>query len=127
MFFYHRKQENRPEGRFSEKQLVLASHACKALAAIHGAVLTGLERHFRLFAAVSANSGVHLSFRSRCVLASIAASLAALGLVHKAFLSIELLLTGGEHKFCAAFLADQSLVFVHVSYLTCIIVCPATE
>ncbi len=47
------------------------------------------------------------------VLASVAASLAALGLVLEAALRIELLLTGGEHELLAALLANQSLVFVH--------------
>ena len=44
-------------------------------------------------------------------LSGISASFAALRLVFKAFLFVELLLTGGEHEFLAAILANQCLVF----------------
>ena len=48
----------------------------------------------------------------------IAALFAALGLILEAFLCVELLLTGGEHEFFAAFFTDKSFVFVHVLNLT---------
>ena len=48
------------------------------------------------------------------VFASIAAGLAADGLVLEPLLRIEFLLTGSENKFRAAVSAHESLVFVHV-------------
>ena len=66
-----------------------------------------------LAAAGSAGSGEILTGAAGGVLAGVAAGLAALGLVLEAALSIELLLTGGEHELLAALFANQSLVFVH--------------
>jgi hypothetical protein len=102
---------------FLKLKLVFAFHAGEAFAAIHRTVLTGFERNLRFVAAVGADSGVHFSFGSGSVFASVTARFAALGLVYKAFFGIEFLLTGGEHKFGAAFFADQSFVFVHCFYL----------
>ena len=93
-------------GAVFEKQLVFASHACEALAAVNRAILTGFERHFCFFAAVGADRGVHLSLRSRSVLASVTASLAALGLVLEAALCVEFLLTSGESELVAALFAN---------------------
>ena len=70
-------------------------------------------KHTGLAAAGSAGSGEELPGAAGGVLASVAAGLAALGLVLEAALSIELLLTGGEHELLTALLANQSLVFVH--------------
>ncbi len=64
-------------------------------------------------AAIIANCLIH-----RACLLRLAASLAALRLVYKAFLSIELLLAGRENEFLMAVFADESLVFVHLSNLT---------
>ena len=66
-----------------------------------------------LAAAGSAGGSEVLPGAAGGVLASVAAGLAALGLVLEAALSIELLLTGGEHELLTALLANQSLVFVH--------------
>ena len=57
-------------------------------------------------AAVSANSSKILSRAASSILASVTASFAALRLILEASLSIELLLTGGEHEFGATFLAN---------------------
>jgi len=88
-------------------------HAGEAFAAEDRTVLTGLERHFRFFAAVGADGGVHFAIRSGGALAGVAAVLAALGLVHEAFFSVEFLLAGGENEFGAALLADQGFVLEH--------------
>ena len=80
-------------------------HLCKALAAINRTVLTGTEGNLRLFAAVGANGGEHLTVGSLVLLAGVAAGLAALGLIGKTALGIELLLTGGEHELIATFFA----------------------
>jgi hypothetical protein len=89
------------------------SHLCKALAAVYGAVLTWLKWNLCLFTAGSASSSVHLAFWFGSVFACIAAALASLRLVHKAFGCVELLLASGENKFSATFFTDESLVFVH--------------
>ena len=80
-------------------------HLSKALAAINRTVLTGTEGNLRLFAAVGANGGEHLTVGSLVLLAGVAAGLAALGLIGKTALGIELLLTGGEHELIATFFA----------------------
>ena len=85
----------------------------KASAAINRLVLAGLERNSCDSAAIIANCLIH-----RACLLRLAASLAALRLVYKAFLSIELLLAGRENEFLMAVFADESLVFVHLSNLT---------
>ena len=65
----------------------------------------GLEGNLRLAAAGSANSGEVLAGAAGGVLASITAGLAALGLILEATLSVELLLTGGEHELLTALFA----------------------
>ena len=84
----------------------LALHASEAIAAVNGTIGLGLEGNLGLAAAGSAGSGEILSGAASCVLASIAAGLAALGLILEASFSIEFLLTGSENEFCAAFLAN---------------------
>ena len=83
----------------------LLSHLRKALAAVDGTVRLGLERNLRLAAAGSADSREELTRTAGGVLASVAAGLAALGLVLEAALCIKLLLTGGKNKFFAALFA----------------------
>ena len=115
-------------GRVEEsKSSAFASHAGEALAAVNGAILAGLEGNLRFLPAIRADSRMHLALRLRGVFAGVAAVLAALRLIHKAFFRIEFLLTGGEHEFRATFLADQSLVFVHGCYLALEKICPATD
>lgn len=93
--------------------LCLLFHLCVASAAINGSVLTGLKGKLRFAAAVSAN-GFKLFTVALCsLLACVTASLAALGLVYKAFFSIKFLLARCKNKFVAAFFTDESFVFVH--------------
>jgi len=65
-----------------------------------------LEGNTSFAAAVGADSSEVLSRAAGSILASVTAGLAALGLILKASLRVELLLTGGEHEFGAAFLAN---------------------
>ena len=84
---------------------LLIAHLSEALAAIHRAVRLGLEGNLGLATASGANSGEVLTGAAGGVLAGVTAGLAALGLVLEAALSIELLLTGGEHELLAALFA----------------------
>ena len=97
--FFSKKQNE------SFVQLALLTHLGEALAAIDRTVALGLEGHTGLAAAGSAGSGEELPGAAGGVLASVAASLAALGLVLEAALSIELLLTSGEHELLATLFA----------------------
>ena len=81
------------------------THLSEAGAAVHGTVALGLEGHLGLTTALGTDGGEVLTGTTGCVLASVAAGLAALGLVLEAALSVELLLTGGEHKLVAALFA----------------------
>ena len=87
-------------------QLAFASHLGEALAAVNGTVRLRLKGNLGLAAAGSANSGEELTGATGGVLASVAAGLAALGLVLEAALSVEFLLTGGENEFVAALFAN---------------------
>ena len=93
----------------------------KAVAAVDGPIGLGLERHTSLAAAGSADSREVLTGATGRVLTGVTARLAALGLVLEAALSVELLLTGSENKFVAAFLAYQGLVLVHFWILSLIL------
>ena len=84
---------------------LLLAHLGEALAAVDGTVGLGLEGNLGLAAAGSADSGEVLTRAAGGVLASVTAGLAALRLVLEAALSIELLLTGGEHELLAALFA----------------------
>ena len=84
---------------------LLIAHLGEALAAVHRTVRLGLEGNLGLAAASSANSSEILAGAAGGVLASITAGLAALRLVLEAALSVELLLTGGEHELLAALFA----------------------
>ena len=86
--------------------LSLSSHLSEALAAVDGTVGLGLKGNLGLAAAGSADSGKELAGTTGGVLASVAAGLAALGLVLEAALCIELLLTGGEHELVATLFAN---------------------
>ena len=86
--------------------LAVGAHLSEALAAVHGTVSLGLEGHLGLAAAAGAGCGEELTGGTGGVLASVTASLAALGLVLEAALCVELLLTGGEHELVAALLSN---------------------
>ena len=88
------------------KELAFGTHLSEALAAVHGTVGLGLEGNLGLAAATGASSGEELTGATGGVLASITASLAALGLVLEATLCVEFLLTGGENEFVAALFAN---------------------
>ena len=87
-------------------KLALVAHLSEALAAEHRTVSLGLEGNLRLAAAAGAGSGEELTGATGVVLASVTASLAALGLVLEAALCVEFLLTGGEGEFVAALFAN---------------------
>ena len=87
-------------------QLAVSAHLSEALAAEHGAIGLGLEGNLGLAAATGAGSGEELTGATGGVLASVTASLAALGLVLEAALCIELLLTSGEHELIATLFAN---------------------
>ena len=95
------------------QRLAVLAHLGEAVAAINRTVALGLEGHAGLAAAGSAGSGEVLTGATGGVLASVAAGLAALGLVLEAALSIELLLTGGENEILSPLLSNQTLFFVH--------------
>ena len=84
------------------QQLAVSAHLSEALAAEHGTVGLGLEGN----PATCAGSGEELRGATGNVLASVTASLAALGLVLEAALCVELLLTSGEHELVAALFAN---------------------
>ena len=87
------------------QKLAVSAHLSEALAAEHGTVGLGLEGHLGLAAAAGAGSGEEFTGAASGVLAGVTASLAALGLVLEATLSVELLLTSGEHELVAALFA----------------------
>ena len=87
-------------------KLALAAHLSEALAAEHRTVGLRLEGNLCLAAATGASSSEELTGATGAVLASVTASLAALGLVLEAALCVEFLLTGGENEFVAALFAN---------------------
>ena len=88
------------------RQLALLAHTSEAVAAVDGTIGLGLEGNLSLAAAGSAGSGEILTGATGSSLASITASLAALGLILEPALGVELLLTGGENEFVAALFAN---------------------
>ena len=86
-------------------KLLSVLHLSEALAAVNGTIRLGLKGNLSLAAATSAGSGEELTGATGVVLTSIAAGLAALGLVLEAALCVELLLTSGEHELVAALFA----------------------
>ena len=87
-------------------KLTLSAHLSEALAAVYGTVGLGLEGNLCLAAATGASSSEELTRATGVVLTSIAAGLAALGLVLEATLCVEFLLAGGENEFVAALFAN---------------------
>jgi hypothetical protein len=88
-----------------QNDLAVLAHLSEAGAAVNGTIALGLEGHLGLAAALSADSGEVLTGTAGSVLASVAAGLAALGLVLETALCVELLLTGGEHELFATLFA----------------------
>ena len=87
-------------------ELLGGLHLCKAIAAVHRTIVSGLEGYAGFAAAGSAGGGEELTGTTGSVLAGIAAGLAALGLILETLLSVELLLAGGENEFIAALFAN---------------------
>ena len=92
-------------------------HLCIAFAAIYRTVRLGLKGNSCFSAAGSTNSSEILARTARCVLASIAAGLATLGLVLETTLSIKFLFTSGKHELLSTLFAYQCLVLEHVSVI----------
>lgn len=121
---YDRKRNQFPEKKrkradkccsFSNLDGISVASSCGvALAAVYRLPVSGIERNLAGFSALSADSVEHFSTALSRVLLRITARLASLGLVLKALLCIEFLLTGCEHELIPAILASQSLVLVHV-------------
>ena len=86
--------------------LAVGAHLSEALAAVHGTIGLGLEGNLSLAAAAGASGSEELTGATGGVLASVTAALAALGLVLEATLSVESLLTSGEHELVAALFAN---------------------
>ena len=86
--------------------LAFSLHLSEALAAEYGTVGLGLKGNLCLAAAACASSGEEFTGATGVVLASVTASLAALGLILETALCVEFLLTGGENEFVAALFAN---------------------
>lgn len=97
----------------TDGRLVLFPHCRKALAAVYGSVVVGLERNLCLFAAVCANCSEHLAVRLGCILTVVTASLASLRLILESLFGIKFLLTCGKDEILTAILAFKGLVFEH--------------
>ena len=87
-------------------KLAVGAHLSEALAAEYGTIGLGLEGNLGLATATGAGSSKELTGTAAGVLASVAAGLAALGLVLEAALCVEFLLTGGEYELVAALFAN---------------------
>ena len=81
------------------------THVWKAFAAVHRTIVSGLEGHACLTAASCAGSSEELTGTTGSILASVTASLAALGLILETTLCVELLLASGEYELTAALFA----------------------
>ena len=86
--------------------LAFVAHLSEALAAEYRAVGLGLEGNLCLATAACAGSSEEFTGATSVVLASVTASLAALGLILEAALCVEFLLTGGEGEFLATLFAN---------------------
>lgn len=88
----------------------------EAIAAVDGAIPTGLKGNGTGVAALSTNSLKHgaLATGTGCdTLAGVTAGLTALGLIVEALLSVELLLSCGEGELLTAVFANDCLVLEH--------------
>ena len=98
-------------------ELLGSSSLFEASAAINGLVARGLKGELCLSTALAAGCVEILSCGTVCVLLSIAASLASLGLVGITLLCIESLLACGKYELVTALYANESLV--NVFYCCC--------
>ena len=94
--------------------VLLSRASCfEALAAINGSVAGGLECQLCLAAAVTAGCDEVLTLASFSIFLLVAASLAALRLILKALLCVELLLSCREYKLLTAVSAHESDILVY--------------
>ena len=94
--------------------VLLSRASCfEALAAINGSVAGRLECELSLAAALATSSDEVLALALFSILLLIAASLAALGLVLEALLSIESLFAGGKYELLSAISAGKSDILVY--------------
>ena len=87
-------------------KLAFLTHLSETSAAENGTVGLGLKGNLCLATATCAGSSEELTGTTAGVLTSVAAGLAALGLILEAALCVELLLTGSENEFVAALFAN---------------------
>ena len=90
--------------------LIVLSHSLKTSAAIYRSVVGRLEDNLSYTTAICTSCFEVFARSLSCVLLSIAASLAALGLVLEALFLVEFLLSCGENELVSAFLAYQSFI-----------------
>ena len=90
---------------FKMERSAFCLHLGKAVGAVNGTIGLGLKGNLGLAAACSTGSSEELSGTTGSILAGIAASLAALGLILETALSVELLLTSSENELVAALFA----------------------
>jgi len=104
----HAVKKHHPDGWcfFIFQQLAFCADLSEAVAAVNGLVSLGLKGNLGFAAATSAGSGEELTGTTGSILASVTASLAALGLILEAALCVEFLLTGSENEFLAALFAN---------------------
>ncbi len=93
------------------------THLVVAGTAIDGAVVLWQERHLRLHAALGADYSMHFARGALSAIAHSAgctarraASRAATGLVHQAFLLVKLLFTRSEYEIASAFSTPKGFV-----------------
>ncbi len=88
----------------------------KTIAAIDGAVSSGLEGYAATLAALGTHGVKHRTLTAaaaRVTLAGIAAGFTTLGFIGKAFFCEKFLLAGSKGEFLAAILADDGFVLKH--------------
>jgi hypothetical protein len=88
----------------------------EASAAVHGTVVSGLERDFGGSAALCTDRIEHLTVAAARCLSAGAAVFAADRFVLEPFLRVKLLLAGRKDEFLTAILAYQCLVLEHLAF-----------
>ena len=91
----------------------------KALAAVNGPVIAGLERNLCGLSTIRANCVKHFTLPATLIFAGSTASFAAYGFILESFFRVELLLARGKDELRATIFAHQHFVFEHVSFPFC--------
>ena len=102
--------------RERNKGNALALVVLEAVAAIHGTVVSGLERDLGGRPALRADRVEHLAIIAARGLAAGAAVFAADRLILEPFLRVKLLLAGRKDEFLTAILAYQCFVLEHLAF-----------